>query len=284
MKQITVLSGKGGTGKTSLVSAFASLAKNKVLADCDVDAADLHLILKPEIIEENDFRALKTASIDGEKCTRCGECVKYCVFDAISDYLVNPLACEGCAVCELVCPVDAVSMNEKNAGKTFISNTRCGPLVHAILYAGEEASGKLVALVRKKAKDVAQDKGLDLIIIDGSPGIGCPVIASLSGADLALIVTEPTISGLHDLERIVGVTEFFKIKSMVCINKYNINREKTIEIKKYCLRNNIPVAGEIPYSGDFTKAMVQAKSIVEYGGDVSQIVKGVWDEVNNSIR
>ncbi|OYT54651.1 MAG: (4Fe-4S)-binding protein [Candidatus Altiarchaeales archaeon ex4484_2] len=284
MKQVTVLSGKGGTGKTSVVGGLASLAENKVLADCDVDAPDLHLILKPEIREVMDFKALKTARIDESRCTRCGKCMQYCSFDAIEDYVVNPLACEGCTVCELVCPVNAISMKEKIAGKVFISETRAGPLCHARLYAGEEASGKLITLVREKAREMAVERGLDLVLIDGSPGIGCPVIASIGGADIALVVTEPTISGIHDLERILQVAEHFKIKSMVCINKCDINWEKTNEIIDYCRRNNILIAGKIPYSKEFTKAMVEEKTIIEYGSDVSKAIKEVWDEVNNSLR
>ncbi|MEA1925071.1 MAG: ATP-binding protein [Candidatus Altiarchaeota archaeon] len=283
MKQVTVLSGKGGTGKTSVVGGLASLAENKVLADCDVDAPDLHLILKPEIKEEIDFKALKTARIDESRCTRCGKCMQHCPFDAIKDYVVNPLACEGCAVCELVCPVNAVSMREKIAGKAFISDTRAGPLCHARLYAGEEASGKLVTLVREKARKVALERDLDLVLIDGSPGIGCPVIASIGGADIALVVTEPTISGIHDLKRVLMVTKHFKIKSMVCINKCDINWEKSNEVIEYCKGNNILIAGMIPYSEDFTKAMVAGKTIIEYGSEVSGAVRKVWDEVNNSL-
>ncbi len=284
MKQVTVLSGKGGTGKTSVMGGLASIAENKVLADCDVDAPDLHLILKPERKEETEFRSLRTARIDEARCTRCGKCVEYCPFDAIEDYTVNPLSCEGCAVCEVVCPVNAVSMEDKIAGKVYVSETRAGPLCHARLYAGEEASGKLITLVREKAREVAVERGLDLVLIDGSPGIGCPVIASIGGVDIALVVTEPTISGLHDLERILQVAEHFRIKSMVCINKCDINWEKTDEITDYCRRNNILIAGVIPYSEDFTKAMVEEKTIIEYGGGVSKAIEEVWDEVNNSLR
>ncbi len=283
MKQVTVLSGKGGTGKTSMVGGLASLTENKVLADCDVDASDLHLILEPKIRKETDFKALKTARIDESVCIRCGKCMQHCPFDAIDDYVVKPLACEGCAVCELVCPVNAISMLEKIAGKTFISDTRAGPLCHAILYAGEEASGKLVTQVRDNARKVASENDLDLVLIDGSPGIGCPVIASIGGADLALVVTEPSISGFHDLKRVLKVVEHFKIKSMVCINKYDINQEKTNEIIEYCSRKDILIAGRIPYSEDFTKAMVEGKTIIEYGSEISGAVRKVWDEINNSL-
>jgi len=286
MKQITVISGKGGTGKTTLVGAFASLAENKVLADCDVDASDLHLILEPEIKMSDDFKGLKTACIDESKCIKCGKCYELCRFNAIENFRVNEMLCEGCGVCEFICPVNAITMKEKIAGKVFISETRFGPLCHARLYPGEEASGKLVTIVRNKAKGIAEERNLDLIIIDGSPGIGCPVIASIGGVDLALIVTEPTVSGIHDLKRILNVTEHFGVKAIVCINKYDINTKRAMEIEDYCNENDIIISGKIPYDMNFTRAMVNGKTIMEYinsNNNISKIIKGIWDEINNNL-
>ncbi|HHQ45472.1 MAG TPA: (4Fe-4S)-binding protein, partial [Candidatus Altiarchaeales archaeon] len=277
-KQLTVISGKGGTGKTSIVSAFASLAKNAVFADCDVDAADLHLIMKPKIVERTDFRALDEAVIDGSKCVKCGKCVEACRFGAISSgFAVKPFSCEGCGVCEIVCPAGAISMREKVAGESFVSKTRFGRLCHARLNPGEEASGKLVSVVRERAKKIAQEQGNNLIIIDGSPGIGCPVIASIGGVELCLVVTEPTASGIHDLERVLGVARHFKVRPLVCINKFDINEEKSLEIEEWCKKNGVKVVGKIPYDVAFTKAMIAGKTIIEYDDDgLSENVRGVW--------
>jgi len=280
MKQLTVISGKGGTGKTSLVGAFAALAENKVLADCDVDASDLHLLLQPEVNVKEDFKALETAVINEGKCIKCGVCMEKCRFNAIKDFKVNLLSCEGCGVCTIVCPVSAVSMHDKVAGESFISETRFGPLCHARLQPGEEASGKLVTVVRNKAKEIAKEKNSDLIIIDGSPGIGCPVIASIGGVDQVLVVTEPTMSGLHDLERILGVVAHFKVSAVVCINKFDINPEKADEIEEFCKEQGVRVVGKIPYDVSFTKAMIEGKTIIEHASEgVSGIINDVWSNV-----
>jgi len=209
MKEIVVLSGKGGTGKTSMVASFAALAQNKVLADCDVDAADLHLLLKPKVKEEKEFWSGQVAFIDEDKCTECGLCQELCHFGAIKDFKVDPISCEGCGFCYQVCPVDAITMKDSMSGHSFISETKYGYLCHARLGIAQENSGKLVALVRQNAKLIAERENLDYIITDGPPGIGCPVISSLSGASLALLVTEPTLSGIHDLERVIGVCRHF---------------------------------------------------------------------------
>ncbi|MBN2251769.1 MAG: 4Fe-4S binding protein [Candidatus Altiarchaeota archaeon] len=290
MKQLTIISGKGGTGKTSIMGAFASLAKDKVLADCDVDAADLHLLLQPKVLEESDFRALKTAEIDPELCIGCGKCAEYCRWNAIEKekdgkYTVNPLSCEGCAVCTLVCPAEAITMKEKVAGKTYISETRHGPLCHARLNPGEEASGKLIAEVRNDASRIARKKGLDLIMIDGSPGIGCPVIASITGVNMVLVVTEPTVSGIHDLERVLDVAEHFKIKALVCVNKCDINPGKTGEIEEYCKSRGIEVAGRITYDPVFTKAQIEGKTLPEYApaSPVAKEVEGLWEKVAEAL-
>jgi len=285
MRQLTVISGKGGTGKTSIVGAFASLASDKVIADCDVDAADLHLILSPSVIEEQEFRAMQTAFIDKEKCKGCWACSQACKFGAICGFTVDPLSCEGCGVCELVCPYGAITMTDRLGGKAYISQTRYGPLCHARLFPGEEASGKLVAKVRENARMVAAERDLPLIIIDGSPGIGCPVIASIGGVDLVLVVTEPTLSGIHDLERILAVADHFDVKAMVCINKCDINPSKSTAIREYCRKNSIQIAGEIPYDLSFTRAQVKGKTIIEHSsGPVADIIRDVWDEIRRSLR
>ena len=242
MKEIVVLSGKGGTGKTSIVGSFAALAKNKVLVDCDVDAADLHLILNPAVQENHEFRSGQTAVIDEKLCTQCGLCQELCYFKAIKDYMVDPIACEGCGFCFHICPADAIAMKENLSGEWFISNTKYGTLIHARLGIAQENSGKLVALVRQQARQVAEKQDADLIISDGPPGIGCPVISSLSGAGLALLVTEPTLSGIHDLERVLGVCRHFDVPALVCINKYDINQENTRQIESYCLSQGVEVA------------------------------------------
>ena len=284
VKQLTIISGKGGTGKTSITGAFSALTKNTVFADCDVDAADLHLLLQPKIIEEHDFQALKKAEINMSKCVKCGKCIEYCVFDAIKDYKVKMFSCEGCGVCEYVCPVYAVKLKDKIAGKVYISETRFGPLCHARLYPGEDASGKLVTVVRNNAKEVAMKKGFELIIIDGSPGIGCPVIASIGGVDLTLVITEPTLSGLHDLERIIQVTEHFKIKSMVCINKFDINLKNTEKISEYCREKGIELVGKIPYDPLFTRAQIEGKTVVEYPSNMAKTaVEEMWKKVANNL-
>jgi MinD superfamily P-loop ATPase len=286
MKQLAIISGKGGTGKTTLAAAFASLAENAVLADCDVDAADLHLILKPEIKEAIVFSGSKIASKDEEKCTRCGKCKEYCRFDAINEDLnLVEDRCEGCGVCEYVCPEGAITLIERKSGFAYISDTRFGPMSHAVLNTAEEASGKLVALVRNNARILAKKYGKDLIIIDGPPGIGCPVISAISGADLVLIVTEPTLSGIYDMERILGVANHFNIPAVVCINKFDINHENTLIIEEYCEENDLEVVGKIPYDETPTKAMIQEKTIIEFSdSEFSNNVKNIWENIRRKLK
>jgi MinD superfamily P-loop ATPase len=285
MKQLTVISGKGGTGKTSITAAFASLAKNAVFADCDVDAADLHLILKPDVKKTIGFHGLKIASIDKDSCTECKKCYDYCNFDAIAEEInIIKESCEGCGVCEYVCPVDAIAMVDRDSGFSYISETRFGPMAHAMLKTAEEASGKLVIVVRSNAKTLAEEKKKELIIIDGPPGIGCPVIASISGVDLVLIVTEPTLSAIHDLERILSVAYHFKIPAVVCINKFDINLENTEKIENYCKSNNIEVVGKLPYDNIVTKAMIHEKTIVEYSkSDFSNMIIDMWNNIRGKL-
>jgi MinD superfamily P-loop ATPase len=277
MKEIVVLSGKGGTGKTSIVACFASLAQSKVLADCDVDAADLHLLLKPKLKEEKEFWSGQVAFIDKEKCAECGLCQELCRFEAIKDFQVDPLACEGCSFCYQVCPVDAITMKNSMSGHSFVSETKYGYLCHARLGIAQENSGKLVALVRQNAKLIAERENLNYIITDGPPGIGCPVISSLSGASLALLVTEPTLSGIHDLERVVGVCRHFGVPVLVCINKYDINQENASEIEKYCLNQGIEVISKIPFDNVVTEALIKGLPVVEYGdGRVGREMEKLW--------
>jgi MinD superfamily P-loop ATPase len=291
IRELVVISGKGGTGKTSLVGSFAALANKAVLADCDVDAADLPLLLDPEIRQTRDFVGGKVASVASARCIGCGRCKELCRFDAImlngpandvveKTYAIDPIACEGCGVCVHFCPVDAIDFNDAANGQWFISETRCGPMVHARLGVAQENSGKLVSLIRKQAKRVAEEQGRELIIIDGSPGIGCPVIASVSGADLVLVVTEPTLSGEHDLERVAELTAHFKIPAMVCVNKSDINPDVADRIEKSAGERGLRIAGRIAYDASVTKAQVAAKSIVEYGdGPLKEQIVSVWQTV-----
>jgi len=277
MKEIVVLSGKGGTGKTSIVASFASLAQSKVLADCDVDAADLHLLLTPKVKEEKEFWSGQVALIDEEKCTECGLCQELCRFGAIKDLKVDPVSCEGCSFCYHVCPVDAIVMKDSMSGHSFISETKYGYLCHARLGIAQENSGKLVALVRQNAKLISERENLDYIITDGPPGIGCPVISSLSGASLALLVTEPTLSGIHDLERVIGVCRHFGVPVLVCINKYDLNEENTSRIESYCGKEGIEVAARIPFDNVMTEAIVQGLPVVEYSSNkVTHQIKELW--------
>jgi MinD superfamily P-loop ATPase len=281
MKQIVVISGKGGTGKTVITGAFAALAKNKVMADCDVDAADLHLLLAPDIKERHDFRSGLSAFIDKEKCIKCGKCRQICRFNAITDNLdVDPVACEGCAFCSYICPVDAIKMQENLAGEWYISDTRFGPMVHAKLGIAEENSGKLVSLVRKQAKELAEKNNCDWVIVDGAPGVGCPVIASLSGIDCAVVVTEPTLSGLHDALRVVEVTRHFNVPSKLVINKYDLNTDMSDKIEKHCRENGIELIGRVRFNKSVVRAMVEGKTIMEYeDSSVKDEIKAIWERL-----
>lgn len=286
MKQLAVISGKGGTGKTSITAAFATLAKNAVLADCDVDAADLHLILKPQIKKTMKFYGLNIASIDNTLCIECKKCYESCKFDAITkDIQLIKESCEGCGVCAFVCPTKAISMKDRESGLAYLSETRFGPMAHAVLHTAEEASGKLVTVVRNNAEKLAEQQKKDVIIIDGPPGIGCPVISTITGVDLVLIVTEPTLSAIHDLNRILSVAHHFKVPAVVCINKASINPENTKTIEEYCHQNNITVVGKLPYDTAITQAMIHEQSIIEYSdGVLSKAIQNMWNVLMQELK
>ncbi|HOF19309.1 MAG TPA: ATP-binding protein, partial [Phycisphaerae bacterium] len=290
-EELVVISGKGGTGKTSLVASFAALADNAVLADCDVDAADLHLVLAPKIIRRESFSGGKRARIQPSRCTACGKCEELCRFDAIhcdgpgngkvdKTYRVDPIACEGCGVCAWFCAAQAVEFGPAVNGEWFISETRCGPMVHARLGIAEENSGKLVSTVRHEARKLAGQRGLETVIIDGSPGIGCPVIASITGASLVLIVTEPTLSGKHDLERVADLARHFEIPALVCVNKWDLNPRIADEIESLAGQRGIRLTGRVRYDRAVTAAQLRKLSVVEHQQDgCAEDVRKVWNTV-----
>ena len=283
MKQIVVASGKGGTGKTSIVASFASLT-NAVFTDCDVDAPNLHLILKPEIIEKILYEGMEVAEINEEECIKCGACQKACRFGAIENYRVVNEKCEGCGVCTLVCPVNAIEMKKRITGHIFVGNTRFGKFIYGLLSAGEEASGKLVNQVRKKAEEIAKKEDKNFIIIDAPAGIGCPVIASIGNTDLVVIVAEPTMAAIHDMERILNVAEHFNVATVVVVNKYDINKEMTEKIEEFCKEKNVEVVGKIPFNKKFTEAMVKGMNIVEYDEDIADLMRKIWNKIENKLK
>lgn len=284
MKQIVVISGKGGTGKTSIVASLAALAGTSVLADCDVDAADLHLVVKPSPVSSHEFIGGKVAVIDGERCTDCGTCSDLCRFDAIAgeseERAVDPIACEGCGVCAWFCPEKAINLVDAVEGEWYTSNTRFGPMVHARLKPAGENSGKLVSLLRSEARSIAGSRNIDTVIIDGSPGIGCPVIASITGADLVLVVTEPTLSGLHDFERVVELTRHFGIPAMVIVNKFDINEANTRRMEALATRLGTGVAGRVRFDPAVTEAQIEGVPLVEHSsnGAAADVIE-VWKRV-----
>lgn len=286
MKELVILSGKGGTGKTSLTAAFASIAENSVLCDADVDAADLHLLMHPDVRKKTDFMGGNIAKIDAEKCTMCGQCIDLCRFDAISeDFIVDEIDCEGCGVCVDLCPEQAIDFPVVKCGEWFISDTRFGAMVHARLGIAEENSGKLVTLVRQEAKKLAEAQHMELIITDGPPGVGCPVIASVGGASALLVVTEPTVSGLHDMQRLLELAAHFKVPSMVCVNKCDLNIEQTAAIERLAAEKNIPFVGKIPFDPEFVKSMVVGQTILEYRqeGELSSTIKQIWKRIQENL-
>ena len=294
MKQVVVLSGKGGTGKTTVAAALGHLASQEapiVLLDADVDASNLDLVLSPQLRAKHDFFSSKIAVIDPASCQSCGRCQELCRFDAVlapkedgEPYAIDSVACEGCAVCYYQCPAEAVRIEEPQDGLWFRSDTAFGPLVHAHLYAGHENSGKLVAEVRQQARGIALQGGHEYVIIDGPPGIGCSVIAATTGVDLALMVIEPTVSGIHDLERILGVARHFGVPAVVCVNKYDINLEKTNEIADYCADLHVEVVGCVPFNTIVTEAMVAGMPVTAYrDGPITEELRNVWSRVRDKL-
>jgi len=287
MKQLTILSGKGGTGKTTITASLAVLARNAVLADCDVDAPDLHMLLHPEVIKTQEFKGSKLAVIDKTKCDNCGLCREKCRFDAITEAIeVDPIACEGCGVCAALCPADAITLAERVSGYAYMSKTKYGFMAHALLSPGEANSGKLVTLVRQNARILSEKENSDLIIIDGPPGIGCPLIASVTGVDVGLVVTEPTMSGIHDLQRALQLLEHFSVTPLVCVNMYDINKDNTEKILGFCKENSIEVVGRIPFNPKVTEAMVNGKTIIEYSpeSDVAKEIENIWKICKDSFN
>ncbi len=285
MKELVIISGKGGTGKTSLTAAFAAFSENGVICDGDVDAADLHLLTAPVVKQQIDFNGGGIAVINPEKCIECGQCIELCRFEAISEsFKVDGIACEGCGVCVDLCPEKAIDFPVKTCGQWFVSDTRFGPMVHARLGIAEENSGRLVALVRKEAKSLAEEIKADLLITDGPPGVGCPVIAAISGADALLIVTEPTVSGVHDLDRVMALAAHFKIPSMVCVNKFDLNPDQARIIEDIAKKRGSSVVGRIPFDPLFTKSMVCGQTVVEFDPDsyLTGLLKEIWNGVISS--
>ena len=288
MKEIVMISGKGGTGKTSLTAAFAILGgKDVVVADCDVDAADMHLLMKPDYAHSEDFHSGYLAVIDPFQCTGCGDCMRICRFNAVEVrnriYKVDPLRCEGCGYCARICPANAIKNKEKRAGQWYISGIRTGSsMVHARLAIGADHSGKLVARVKNEAKDLAFEERCPYVLVDGSPGIGCPVISSLSGANLAVLVTEPTISGLHDLKRVYALVKKFGIRAGCIINKADINAEMQRQIRHFLLDEKIFHLGDLPYDEAFTNSMVAGNTILESNNEtIIQLITSIWDKIKS---
>jgi len=288
MRELVVISGKGGTGKTSIVASFAALAEPCVLADCDVDAADLHLLLAPTVQRREAFQSGHEAVIRQEDCNQCGVCQSYCRFDAIvarngeggtPALVIKPLSCEGCGVCVHFCPAEAIDFPERTCGEWYVSDTRFGPLVHARLGIGAENSGKLVSTVRREARNMAEERDSPWLIVDGPPGIGCPVIASLTGATHVLAVTEPTRSGLHDVERVLGLTRHFDIPTLVCVNKWDLNPLLADRVEQLAMAAGARALPRVRYDPTVTSAQIEAKSVVEGGGDAAQDVRELWQAV-----
>ncbi len=291
IQELVVISGKGGTGKTSLAASLAIIAQNAVIADCDVDAADMHLLLKPQVISKNEFISGHEAVIRQQDCTGCGTCEDLCRYDAIvrdktgsgrDTFRVDPVSCEGCGVCAHFCPEQAIDFPDRSCGHWMVSQTRCGPMVHARLGIAAENSGKLVSMVRSEARRIAEEQGHSLIIVDGPPGIGCPVIASLGGATQVLVVTEPTVSGEHDLERVLALARHFGVPAVICVNKWDLNPAMTERIEKHAMGAGARLAGRIRYDPGVTRAQIRELTVVETDTDSAGDIRQVWENLTPS--
>ncbi len=284
MKQVAFISGKGGTGKTVLSGALSAIPKKQVIADCDVDAANLHLLLHPAWKEQHPFTGGKKAVIDPEICIDCDICRDECRYEAItSDFRVNSLRCEGCGLCSHLCPVEAIKMVPQQVGEWYRSETRYGPFVHARLGVGEENSGKLASHIKQVAKQIARELGADYLLVDGPPGIGCPLIATIAGINLAVIVTEPTLSAIHDLERVSGVTDHFQVRTGVVINKYDLNEELTRRIESFCTEHGLQLLGKLPFSREVEDSVVQGIPLIEYSqNSLRENLQDIWWKISAS--
>ena len=282
MKELVIVSGKGGTGKTSLTAAFSCLAGRHILCDADVDAADLHLLLAPEVVQRHDFMGGGKAVIDPERCNGCGQCRDLCRFAAINgEFIVDPIACEGCGVCVDLCPAGAIDFPIQKCGEWFVSDTRMGPMVHARLGIAEENSGKLVSCIRREARRLAEEQDLEIIITDGPPGIGCPVIAAIGGATALVLVVEPTVSGLHDMSRLVDLARQFRVPCLLCINKFDLNLEMTQRLEDEARERKMQIVGRVPFDPLFTEAMIAARTVIEYRHDsrIAVAVREIWHSI-----
>jgi MinD superfamily P-loop ATPase len=293
VKEIVVISGKGGTGKTSVLASFAALAQDVVVADCDVDAADLHLVLSPEVMQRKEFRSGHEAVIRQADCIGCGACLAHCRFEAVkmkgrtageATFSIDRFSCEGCGVCVRFCPVNAIDFPERACGEWFVSETRVGPMVHARLGIAAENSGKLVSTVRREAKRIAKERKSRWILVDGPPGIGCPVIASVTGASLVLVVTEPSLSGKHDMERVLSLTRHFNIPAFVCLNKWDINPGLADEIERQAISIGAAPAGRVRYDRCVTSAQIAAQTVVEQGGPAAEDIKALWNGIEEKAQ
>ncbi len=286
MKQLTIISGKGGTGKTSVTASFATLAPSRIVVDADVDAANLFLTLEHHTVETSYFKGGSKAAINADDCTQCGDCRERCQFHAVSeDFVIDPISCEGCGVCAYFCPEKAISFERQVCGEKFISETPWGPMIHARLGIAEENSGLLVSQLRQEARQMAKDKKIPLIITDGPPGIGCPVIAAVANADALLIVTEPTLSGMHDMGRVKSLADQMKIPTMLCINKADLNAEIAHRIKAAARESGIQFVGEIPFDRDVIDAMKACQSLVQFSrGPAARAVEEIWARVQRFVE
>ncbi|BAT72106.1 cobyrinic acid a,c-diamide synthase [Thermosulfidibacter takaii ABI70S6] len=284
-REIAIVSGKGGTGKTTLATSFALLEGKKVVVDADVDAPDMHIILKPKVIEAYNFKGNKLAEVDKNKCNLCGLCKELCRYNAIDENInIDPVSCDGCALCYFACPQEAITLKEKDAGMWFVAHSRAGYMVHARLTPGEENSGKLVTTIRNRAREIAEDQGIGLILIDGPPGIGCPVISTITGVDYVVAVTEPTKSAIHDLKRVVELSSRFEAKVFVVINRFDISEEKTGEIENWCQKNGIPILGRIPTDLSIPKLQAKGKAPVEDESLSGALIKDMWNNLLQEVR
>ncbi|HHB75509.1 MAG TPA: (4Fe-4S)-binding protein [Desulfobulbus sp.] len=289
MREILIISGKGGTGKTSLTAAFAHISGSKIICDLDVDTPDLHLLLQPDHVKEVEFHAGNEAKIDPAGCISYGICEDMCRYNAIHQkndtFVVDPIRCEGCKVCVTFCPEQTISFPEKHCGTWYVSSTRFGTMVHAQLFPGEENSGRLVSLLKNEAKKLAKEKNIDCILSDGAPGIGCPVISSLSGTDFVVLVTEPTPSGRHDLERVAALCEHFRLRAGVIVNKADLNVDETENIERFCREKEYPLLAKLPHDTLVTEAMVKGLAVTECGESViGTEIRSAWEKIEQLTR